>query len=258
MKENISYKNEALAALKGNWAQAVLALLIIFACTGFSMVPMFRTIASDINAMAESGGSGDLLTYAVCIFLVVPLQFGYVYAMNSLLTAGEGRIVSNMFGIAFKRYLHKLWAMILRAIYIFLWSLLLLIPGIIKSLSYAMTVYIVEDYPELSANQAIDLSREMMKDRKFDLFYLYLSFAGWFILCIFTLGIGYLWLQPYIYSAQAAFYQDVKADYFMRKNMQNDGPAAQEKPSAPVQAVEPDIITPAPRKEENPEDYMPK
>ena len=98
-------------------------------------------------------------------------------------------------------------------LFTFLWTLLFIIPGIIKAFSYAMSPYILEENPELSANEAIDRSRAMMKGHKFDLFWLYLSFIGWGFLCIFTLGIGLLWLMPYMQTAEAAFYEDVKAEY---------------------------------------------
>ena len=103
--------------------------------------------------------------------------------------------------------------MLLMTIMVFLWSLLLIIPGIIKWFSYAMTPFILEENPELSASEAIHRSRMMMRGHKFDLFYLYLSFIGWFILCILTAGIGFLWLGPYVDTALAAFYEEVKADY---------------------------------------------
>ena len=80
-----------------------------------------------------------------------------------------------------------------------------------------MTFYILRDRPELSVNQAINLSKDMMYGHKFDLFYLYLSFIGWILLCILTLGIGILWVYPYIEAAQASFYADVKADYEARQ-----------------------------------------
>lgn len=79
-----------------------------------------------------------------------------------------------------------------------------------------MTNYILVDRPELSANEAINLSKDMMEGHRFDLLYLYLSFAGWFVLSLFTLGIGFLWLIPYVYTSQSSFYLDVKADYERR------------------------------------------
>ena len=83
-----------------------------------------------------------------------------------------------------------------------------------------------------------------------------MSFIGWYILAIFTLGIGFLWLGSYISAAQASFYQDVKNDYFRRREMENAPAAAPAAvPAAPAEVSEPE---PPVRREENPEDYMPK
>ena len=79
-----------------------------------------------------------------------------------------------------------------------------------------MTPYILVDRPELSVRDAIRLSGRMMSGRKLDLFCLHLSFIGWMLLCILTLGIGILFLSPYMMTAQAAFYQDVRSDYEMK------------------------------------------
>ena len=103
--------------------------------------------------------------------------------------------------------------MLLMTIYTILWSLLLIVPGIIKSLSYALTPYIVAEKPELSANESIELSMKMMDGHKMDLFLIILGFLGLAVLSIFTLCIGYLWLAPYMYAKMAAFYEDVKAEY---------------------------------------------
>lgn len=101
----------------------------------------------------------------------------------------------------------------LRAVYTLLWSLLLIIPGIVKACSYAMTPYILYDNPKLQGNAAIELSMRMMRGHKMKLCVLYLSFIGWFLLCILTLGIGFLWLKPYVQASKAAFYEDVKEEY---------------------------------------------
>ena len=95
----------------------------------------------------------------------------------------------------------------------FFWSLLFIIPGIVKGFSYAMTPFILDEYPELTPVEAIHRSRMMMRGHKFDLFYLSLSFIGWGLLGILTLGIGYLWLTPYMSTTMASFYEDVKAQY---------------------------------------------
>ena len=76
-----------------------------------------------------------------------------------------------------------------------------------------MTPFILAEKPELSAKEAIDLSMEMMEGHKMEFFMLWLSFIGWCLLGLLTLGIGYLWIMPYMYTATAAFYEDVKAEY---------------------------------------------
>ena len=108
--------------------------------------------------------------------------------------------------------------MFLMGLFVNLWSLLLIVPGFIKMYAYALTPYILIDHPELSANQAINLSKKMMKGHKFDLFFLHLSFIGWGIISIFTLCIGLIWLVPYMTTAQAAFYQEVKNEYISINN----------------------------------------
>ena len=94
-------------------------------------------------------------------------------------------------------------------LYIFLWTLLFIIPGIIASYSYSMTHYIMAENPEYGVNEAIAASKEMMRGNRWRLFCLRFSFIGWSILCIFTLGIGYLWLNPYMEAANAAFYKEI-------------------------------------------------
>ena len=100
---------------------------------------------------------------------------------------------------------------LLQAVYTALWSLLLVIPGIIKSYSYAMTDFILKDEPEMKNNAAIEKSMVMMDGNKMKLFMLDLSFIGWAILCLFTFGIGFFFLQPYMQASHAAFYEDLKA-----------------------------------------------
>ena len=97
----------------------------------------------------------------------------------------------------------------LRTLYIFLWSLLLIIPGIMKSYSYAMVPYLLAETPTLAPQQALSRSKELMRGRRFDLFCLHLSFIGWDLLAALTLGIGHLWLNPYKEAANAAFYREL-------------------------------------------------
>lgn len=103
-------------------------------------------------------------------------------------------------------------AKLLQTLYILLWSLLLVIPGIAASYSYAMTDYILAERPELTATEAISFSKEMMSGNRWRLFCLQFSFIGWDILCMVTLGIGNLWLDPYKQAATAAFYREISSE----------------------------------------------
>ena len=110
----------------------------------------------------------------------------------------------NRFGTGFAQHF-------LRMLYTALWALLFVIPGIIKSLSYAMTPFILEDHPELTASEAINRSKKLMDGHKMDLFILSLTFIGWDILSALTFGIGFLFLNPYRNAAYAAFYRNISA-----------------------------------------------
>lgn len=213
MRLNQDYKNEALAALKGNWAPAVVATIILYI---MSMVAGGATGLMDpVSYILSSALFG--LFWLFTIFVINPLQTGYANSLKTLSQDGDSDIINNMFRIGFGRYLHIVWGTFLTGLFTFLWALLLIVPGIIKSFSYAMTPFILIDNPELTANEAIDRSRAMMRGHKFDLFWLLLSFIGWFILCMLTLGIGFFWLIPYTYTSVAGFYKDVKAEYESRQ-----------------------------------------
>lgn len=95
-------------------------------------------------------------------------------------------------------------------LYTLLWSLLFVIPGIIKGFSYSQAMYIIADNPNMRARDAIRLSSQMMDGHKMDLFILQLSFIGWAILGVFTLGLLYIWLEPYMQATYTNFYLSLK------------------------------------------------
>ena len=216
MKTNQDYKNAALAALKGNWAPVIVATIIYFVIT--IIVTLMSELYDPETSAGAVAGVAILGWLVLSLFASIPLGVGYYNSLNLLLVEGDNQVTNNMFKIGYGNLLRNVGGMLLVGVFTFLWTLLLIIPGIIKSLAYSMTPFILKDYPELSANQAINLSMKMMEGRKFDLFYLYLSFIGWGILALFTLGIGYLWLMPYMYTSTAAFYQNVKEEYIANNN----------------------------------------
>lgn len=186
MKSNYEYKTAAKAALKGNWA--------ISALTSF-----VQTLLS----------AGMLLN----IFVLNPLNTGFRNALRKLMHKEDNDVFSNAFNIGFNDYTHKVATDLLRDVYIFLWGMLLFVPGIVKSYSYACVDYLLIDDPELDADATIHRSRELMAGHKWDLFCLDLSFIGWALIClVFTAGIGFFWLSPYVKTARAAFYEDLVAE----------------------------------------------
>ena len=212
MNSNQEYKNIALAALKGNWAPAVVCAIVYMVVTG---------IYSSFSVLNADGTSATLSVLSLLFMFGVmyPLQVGYYCAHRDLIVKGDAELVQNTFKITFSNWGRNALGMLLMFVFTFLWALLFIIPGIIKAFAYAMTPYILVDKRELSANQAIDLSKEMMKGHKFDLFWLSLSFIGWILLSILTLGIGLFWLMPYITTSMGAFYEDVKAEYETRNSI---------------------------------------
>ena len=128
------------------------------------------------------------------------LLYGYKASCNDLFSCFDN------FGKAFVLNL-------LVTIYTILWTLLLIIPGIIARLSYTMAPYILLENPNMSASDAIRMSKQMMAGYKGRLFCLHLSFFGWAMLCILSCGIGFLWLSPYMETSDAAFYLEVSQPY---------------------------------------------
>ena len=105
---------------------------------------------------------------------------------------------------------------LLEYIYIFLWTLLLIIPGIIKSYAYAATMYLVHEQ-DLSGNEAITASRRLMKGRKWKLFCLDLSFIGWYIVGLLCLGVGVVWVDTYHQMAKTLFFEDAMKEGEIKK-----------------------------------------
>ena len=98
---------------------------------------------------------------------------------------------------------------VVMSIFVTLWSFLFIIPGIIASYSYAMAPYLMAENPDMGIMEAINRSKELMRGNKWRLFCLHLSFIGWVFLCMFTCGLGFLFLSPYQMLADVAFYREI-------------------------------------------------
>lgn len=177
-------KKEGKASLAGNWGVAI----------GVYVVAVI------INTVLSYTGVGAFFTGLV--------TFGLCSAFLGLIRTKAMKFES-LFDCT-KNFGNVFLAGLLQTIFLMLWSMLFVIPGLVKSYSYAMTHYILIDNPNLSGNDAITESRKMMNGHKLDLFLLDLSFIGWYILSTFTAGLLLLYVEPYHQAARAQFYADLK------------------------------------------------
>lgn len=149
-----------------------------------------------------------LSIYAVVCFVIGgTVQLGYA-KFNLALVDHREACFSDLFS-QFSRFGDGFLLNLLTNLFIVLWSLLLVIPGIIASYSYAMAPYILYENPGMRPTAAIKASKELMRGNKWRLFCLQFSFIGWALLCALTAGIGNLWLHPYQETAQASFYRQI-------------------------------------------------
>jgi len=181
--------DQAKMVLKGKWGLGVkvtiVSMLVSFLV---SMIPMVGSIASFLIAGAMTLGI---------------TSYWLAFSRKEYLSVDRIFRGFDHFWKAFVTYL-------LMNIYILLWTLLLIIPGIMAALSYSQTFFILSEDSTIGSDEAITKSKKMMDGHKWKLFRLWLRFLGWGLLCILTLGIGFLWLVPYSYVSLAKFYEDIK------------------------------------------------
>lgn len=163
-----------------------------------------------VSVVVFSAISGALSCIYVGWIFFGCLVVGYVENFMAIARGGETEIGRIFNGFKGEKLSKSLVLYLLESIYILLWSLLLIIPGIIKAYSYSMAFYIMNDHPEYTAKQCLEESRRMMDGHKLDLFLLQLSFIGWIIVGALTFGIGMLWVEPYMQTATACFYDQIK------------------------------------------------
>ena len=149
------------------------------------------------------------LGWIAALVLGGPFVLGGVIFYLTFTRGGQGRL--GMMFEGFRNFGNALGVYILSLIFIFLWLLLLIIPGIIASFAYSQAMYLIADDPTLGPLEAIRKSKEMMKGHKSRLFMIHLRMFGWALVCILTLGIGFLWLGPYTATSLACFYNDLIA-----------------------------------------------
>ena len=216
-------KTNARAALKKNYVNVVIASLIFAFISGaFGSSSAGNRGVSSFTAGNLSKDFISFLTMILGVIIIIGI-IGIlltIFIFNPLKVGVQKFFIENHYsnsGLssllwAFKtNYSNTVKTMFLMQVYLFLWSLLFAIPGIIKGYSYRLVPFILADNPDMNSDDAITLSREMMNGQKFEVFVLDLSFFLWWILSSITFNIvGILYVFPYIYATDAELYLAIK------------------------------------------------
>lgn len=187
------FRQRAWEHLGGNWVGNIWGTfaIIMLVLLGVSMVC----------------GGVPVIGWVASIIITGPLSLGLAIISTNVVR-GEEIKIENLFD-GFKNMSTSIILWLLNQIFIFLWSLLFIIPGIIKQYSYSMSFFILRDNPTMSQDEARRASMAMMHGNKWRLFCLDFSFIGWIILDGLTLGLLSFWVGPYIQTAHAEFYQSL-------------------------------------------------
>ena len=153
----------------------------------------------------DIGGAG----LALAVFLLSGALTAGLLLYHLKIWRGEEGEVRDLFSKFNKDFPRITKMYLLRTLYVFLWSLLLIVPGIIMAIAYSQAYYLMLDDPDLGATEALNLSKQLMKGRKWEYFVIYLSFLGWFLLGVLTLGILFLWIDPYLLQTLTGYYNEV-------------------------------------------------
>ena len=220
MFERVNFKKAAKAQLKGRWKVPVLTTLLIYV-----ILLVFSSALGALNAASSNfyleaangkfnfGYSDKSGTSSLLTLLFVCLTSIFLLAQKSMLEVmkNESRAVKfddwlnglNQWWQGFRGALwHFLWVTV--------WSFLFLIPGIVKAYAYSMMFYVMAENPKIKVRKAMNLSKELTRGYKGDLFVMDLSFIPWLLLCGITGGIAALWFVPYYQAVRMNAYHYLK------------------------------------------------
>ena len=208
MKTPFEYRAQAHEALRNQWGDAAITSLIIL------VIAMVISTPSIITSLKGSDWGGSITT--LLSVLVLPLQYAFYISLLDRVRTNETNIVNYTITYARQHAYANMRFLVAGLLIMILSSLLAVVTlgigAIILSYAYGMVPYLLHDYPELTPREAMKISREMMRGQKWNLFVLDFTFIGWILLSILTLGLGVLFVQPYMLTARAAFYEDLKAE----------------------------------------------
>lgn len=243
------FRKIARNSLQGKWMIAVLVGVVASILGGNQDIGSEFNLNIDVSSanasldfagypvFSTSGGLntniGALILGSLSYVMIIALVVGILYFIfSSIISVGYAKFNLNLVDEAecsfenlfsyFNNWKTIALTKFFQTLYIFLWALLFVFPGVIASFNYAMTGYILAENPEMTHKEALAASKEMMSGNRWRLFCLHFSFIGWDFVCLFTLGLGHLLLTPYKQAAVAAFYREVSETERIRNTYEYD------------------------------------
>ena len=226
MMKSKELRKRAWESLKGKYWMAFIVIIVIglIGSIGNAFVSFGQELGEVLGMVdpAEMDSTmmiGALVLNGVVIISAIIGALFSLFVTNAITVGVSNYFIKNTdskpsFKDAFSgfkvKYKRNIGTLLLVGIKTVLWTLLFVIPGIIKAYEYAIIPYILADDPEITSKDAFKKAKQMMNGNKWRLFKLELSFFGWFVLCVLTLGIGTFFLLPYVNAANAEFYAELK------------------------------------------------
>lgn len=187
------------------WWKMTLATIAIYLISGgFSIYVNIATVINRDDPPTTVGYSSSIITLLLIPFTIAASG----YYLNHI--RGFNPEWKSLYKEGIDNYGSYLVTGVLVNVFTFLWSLLFVVPGIIKSLAYSQANYVIHDNPRLKGKEAIEISKRMTNGFKGDLFSMYLSFIGWYILVGLTGGILSIYVTPYVETTAAMYYENLK------------------------------------------------
>lgn len=214
-------KEAAKNSLQGRWGLAIACLLlaVIVPSFVFGGISGFSSAAMTLASEAGAYGVYASLTFfeflfstAVSILVLGPLSIGYYFFSLRFVRGMEVTATTPYRAFTSGCYGRFTLAYFMMNLFVFLWSLLLIIPGIIKALAYSQMPFILMDHPEMGWKEALQESQRMMYGHKWEYFVLGLSFILWILLVGVTFGIAILYVGPYMQMTYANYYRTLKEE----------------------------------------------
>ncbi len=195
--DRITLKERAKEQIRGKIWDLLLVTII---------VSLINAIANGILMLIPGVGS------LAALVITTPMTLSLIKIHLDLVNEDKRPQIADVF-YGYSDFSSSVLVVIITALFTFLWSLLFVIPGIVKAISYSQAYYIIAENKGMPAIDAINRSKAMMHGHKMDYFVLQLSFIGWGLVGMLTFGIAFIWILPYMNATNANFYNSVKASY---------------------------------------------